>query len=245
MIWLVIPAVILLIPVVVAATRPMKIPREPDREGLQENDAVAAYYRTSRWPIFIVERNIMSREINKDQPSGIIIDIGCGPGFLSERISKTFHNSEVIGLDLNEEMIDIAEKRWPPSLYDNLEFLVGDGERMPFADNSIDYIVSSLSLHHWKNAERAFTEMYRVLKPGGQVIVFDLRRNSPRWFYYALHFGQAISPRAIRRTNGAVGSFWSSYTPNEIGKILAGTPFKECTVGKQFGWLLIRCNKTA
>jgi SAM-dependent methyltransferase len=242
MIWLSVLALLVLL-LVIFAVRPMKIPREPGREGPQEGDAVVAYNRTSRWPVFIIERRIILHEIIKDKPRGLLLDIGCGPGFLAADISLRFKNNTVVGLDINEQMIDIAERRW--SSNSNLSFLLGDAQELPFADHTIDYIVSSLSLHHWKNVEKVFNEIYRVLKPGGRFIIFDLRRDGQAYFYYSLKIGQAlVAPKAIRDTNGAIGSFWSAFTPSEVKIILENIPLEKFSIEPHFGWMIIHGSKS-
>jgi SAM-dependent methyltransferase len=106
-------------------------------------------------------------------------------------------------------------------------------------------VVSSLSLHHWADAHASFREVHRVLKPGGQFIFLDLRRDSRRFFYLALRLGQAfMAPSALRRSNGAVGSFWASYTLSEIKNILYQGPFQEWHQKPQLGWVLIWGRKT-
>ena len=235
--------IILIIPVIVLivlSLRPMKIPRDPGREGKQEGDAVVAYDQASSWLLFTIERNIILREIIQDKPQGLILDIGSGPGFLASALSSRLQDNTVIGLDINSQMVDIAERRWPHSSHGNLSFLLGDAQRLPFPDTSVDYIVSSLSMHHWENVDGVFREIQRVLKPGGRFIIFDLRRDGPRYFYYALIIGQAmVAPRAIKDTNGAVGSFWASYTSLEIQNILSKIPFQHRKIDNRLGWLLV------
>jgi ubiquinone/menaquinone biosynthesis C-methylase UbiE len=231
-------AVIVLAILVVLGTRPMKIPREPWREGPQEGEAVRAYDRTSGWPVFIVERHIILGELKKLRPGGSLVDIGCGPGHLAARIARSFSSLNVTGLDISPEMIDIAKKRWPPSIYSRLNFMQGDARQLPFPESSVDFIVSALSLHHWAGGKTALEEVYRVLKPGGQFFVFDLKRDSQRWFYYLLKTGQAIfAPKAIKNTNGAVGSYWSSYTVAELKAMLSGIPFSDLQVKGRFAWM--------
>lgn len=240
MIWLLVLLLSLII-LLVLALNPMNIPRDTGLEGPQEGDAVIAYDRTSRWPLFTFERSIILHEISRDRPQGLLIDIGCGPGFLAAAISHRFPDGTVIGLDISQAMIDIAKERWLAVAYPNLTFRIGDVQALPLADKTVDYVVSSLSLHHWQNPELAFREIYRVLKPGGRFLVFDLRRDAPHYVYYALKIGQAlISPQAIRETNGAVGSFWASYTSAETDKILSSIAFKKMKVDARFAWLLIR-----
>lgn len=232
-------SVVLLVVIVVLGSRPMKIPREPDREGIEDAEAVRAYDRVSRWPIFSIERRIMLSALTKYKPQGILVDIGCGPGYLAARISRRFPGLRVVGVDISNEMLSTAKRNWSPDSYPNLEFVMGDAQRLPFPDSAIDFIVSSLSLHHLTNAGIAVREIHRVLKPGGQFLIFDLRRDGTRFFYYILRLGQALAaPAAIRRNNGAVGSFWASYTPAELKDILATVPWQKVQIQNGLGWVL-------
>jgi ubiquinone/menaquinone biosynthesis C-methylase UbiE len=245
MAWVIIAVIIVVLAGLLAwyMSRPMNIPREPDREGAQDAAAVRAYDRTSRWPIFALERRIMVTVLARSEPTGLLLDIGCGPGYLAAGISRRCPSLKVIGLDINEEMINIARHNWPPPQY-SVEFVAGDAHQLPFTDSSIDFAVSSLSLHHWADAAQVFREIQRVLKPGGEFAIMDLRRDSARFFYLAFKIGQAlIAPEAIKRTNGAVGSFWASYTPSELKIILDTAGIKEARIDTTFGWMVARGRK--
>jgi ubiquinone/menaquinone biosynthesis C-methylase UbiE len=234
MAWIIV--VVLL--VIVLGSVPMEIRRQPEREGIQDAAAARAYDRVSRWPLFAIERRIILKALTQHRPQGVLVDIGCGPGYLAAAISRRFPGLTVTGLDISDEMVRLAKRNWSSS-YPGVEFLMGDAQQLPFADNSVDFVVSSLSLHHWVEPRVAFREVHRVLKPGGQFLIFDLRRNAPGFFYYALKLGQALlAPRDIRRTNGAVGSFWSSYTPAEFKEILVAAPWREMQLQSGLGWLL-------
>jgi ubiquinone/menaquinone biosynthesis C-methylase UbiE len=238
--WVIITVLLLLAATgLVYGSWPMKIIRHPEREGEQKGDAVFAYDRTSRWPIFILERKIIMWRLGKKPLSGLLLDLGSGPGYLATQISRYHPGLTVKGVDINDDMLGIAGQKWSPNLLPRVEFLQGDVHELPFRDNSADYIVSSLSLHHWLDAQKAFSGMYRVLKPGGQFLVFDLRRDSCRWFYWALKVGQIFSPEAIRRTNGAVGSFWASYTISETKAVIRQTLFRDWKIESGFGWMVI------
>ena len=166
-----------------------------------------------------------------------MVDLGSGPGYLASRLSQEFPGSEVIGLDISEETLELAIADWPANYYRNIQFCCGDVERLPFKDGVIDIIISSLSLHHWRNPKKAVLEINRVLKPGGQFLIMDLRRDARRFYYYVFVIGQLFAPAALRRINGAVGSFWSSYTPEELDGLLSEASFEDMKIKPQFGWM--------
>jgi ubiquinone/menaquinone biosynthesis C-methylase UbiE len=235
LVWVIVSVVsAFVIAVIVLAILPMNIPREPEREGPQDREAARAYARQGHTPVFMLERYFILRAMSRWKPRGLVIDIGCGPGYLAASISQHYPASKVVGLDNNSEMINIARHTWQHEQY-GIKFIKADAHNLPFADGVVDFIVSSLSLHHWADAATVFQEIRRVLKPDGRFLIFDLRRDGPRLFYYALKLGQALSSADIRRTNGAVGSFWSSYTPGEIESIISGVDFDEVSVYPQFG----------
>jgi ubiquinone/menaquinone biosynthesis C-methylase UbiE len=225
-------------------TRPLRMPREPDREGTQEGDASAAYDRMGRSPVFAFGRYLVLRPLAGYHPKGAVFDVGCGPGYLAAAIARKFGGLDVVGLDISTEMISIARRDWPAQSHRNLGFITGDVVSFPVREATVDTVVSSLSLHHWTEAEAAIKEIFRVLKPGGRLLLFDLRRDSPRFVYYAFLLGQVLfTPAAIRRTNGAVGSLWSSYTTAEMKALLSKAPFRMTRVNSRPGWLLARAVK--
>jgi ubiquinone/menaquinone biosynthesis C-methylase UbiE len=242
MVWVIVGVIVIVVGAL-WGTRPLKIPREPEREGPEVGDAVTAYDRTSRWPIFTLERRVMMNALRYENHQGTLVDIGCGPGNLAAKISRRYPALKVTGLDISGEMIDIAQHNWPMAQY-NVEFVIGDAHHLPFTDGSFDVVVSSLSMHHWADAGAVFIEIKRILKPGGRFVIMDLRRDGWRAFFYVFKIGQAvIAPKAIRDTNGAVGSFWSAYTPEELRVMLDGAGLVNVELTSTFGWMVARGTK--
>jgi ubiquinone/menaquinone biosynthesis C-methylase UbiE len=222
----------------------MRIVREPDRERADDADSIKAYNQVSRWPIFTLERHILLKSLTKIKPKGYLIDVGCGPGYLAAQISLSYADLKVVGLDNSELTTKIAKSNWSSGFYNNLEFIIGDAQRLPISNDSVDFVISSLSLHHWEDGQEAFREIHRVLEPGGRFLIFDLRRDAPRYFYFALKIGQVfLAPRAIRNINGAIGSFWAAYKPSEIKTMLNSIPVENLRIEPQLGWILISGSK--
>ena len=106
-----------------------------------------------------------------------ILEVGCGPGRLSIRLARQ-HGLDVTGLDLDPAMIERARANADrPGDGDEQRpsFLVGDVASLAFPDGSFDLVVSTLSMHHWSDATAGLAEVGRVLRPGGRVLVWDLR----------------------------------------------------------------------
>jgi ubiquinone/menaquinone biosynthesis C-methylase UbiE len=113
------------------------------------------------------------KNVAKDVPlsKGVLVDIGTGPGILPIEIAKRKPNLKVIGIDLSEKVIEIANKN--KKGVKNVEFRVMDGNEMEFPEESLDFIISTGSLHHWKTPIRVLNEVYRCLKKGGEAWIYD------------------------------------------------------------------------
>jgi arsenite methyltransferase len=109
------------------------------------------------------------------KPGDNVLDLGSGAGndcFVARAIVGD--KGKVTGLDFTEAMIEKANINLNKIGYDNVNFIWGDIENMPFADNSFDVIVSNCVLNLVPDKEKAFAEMMRVLKPGGHFCVSDV-----------------------------------------------------------------------
>jgi SAM-dependent methyltransferase len=242
MLWTIAPVLAGLILVAFLAL-PMGVARRYGLEGPETLESVAAYDRTSRWPFFALERWMIMRHVARLRPQGKLLDVGCGPGYLAARIAASFPAVGVLGLDIDSRNFPFIRRNWGAKFV-NLAFLQADAQRLPFGDASLDVIVSSLSMHHWPDVPAALAEFHRTLRPGGELLIWDVRRNAPRFFYYGLVLMQVcLTPPGIRRSNGARGSFWAAYTPSELRALTARTPFKQVTIQSGLGWAALKASK--
>jgi ubiquinone/menaquinone biosynthesis C-methylase UbiE len=109
-------------------------------------------------------------------PAGsVVLDVGTGPGRVARLIAAACPTVEVEGVDLSPEMIARATSTANRTRTSNLRFRVGDVAALPFAHDSVDLVVSTLSLHHWDDPAVGLKEIVRVLAPGGQAWIYDFR----------------------------------------------------------------------
>jgi ubiquinone/menaquinone biosynthesis C-methylase UbiE len=120
--------------------------------------------------LFRFETSI-AKDVSEKTRTGTIVDLGAGPGYLSIQIAKMSPEAEVCGIDLSKQMIRIARRHAKGVA--NIRFELGDVHSLPFGDESIDFIVSTGSFHHWKKPILAFSECYRVLKRGSEAWIYD------------------------------------------------------------------------
>jgi ubiquinone/menaquinone biosynthesis C-methylase UbiE len=160
--------------------------------------------------------------------AGKVLEIGPGPGYVSMEIAKLLPEIEVIGLDLSDAMIEIAEKNAREyGFSERVKFKKGDASEMPFEDSSFDFAISSGSLHHWKKPTKVFDEIYRVLKPNRSALISDLRKDAPK--EQIEKWEKAIDSRIMRW--GLRHSFGESYTAQEVEKIINDTRFTDLEIG--------------
>jgi len=100
-------------------------------------------------------------------PAGAALDAACGTGRFASRLVACGH--QVIGVDSSPDMLDVARRRVPTA-----EFLVGEVEDLPVADDSVDVVTCGLALSHLPSLGRAMSEFARVLRPGGRVVISDV-----------------------------------------------------------------------
>ena len=239
--WILLVIFLLITAILVVGARRVKVPRQPCLEGLDDPEVARAFDHISRFPQIRLLRKMVLRELKKYPPSGTVVDVGCGPGYLVVLIAMTFPDLQVIGVDIAEEMTESATRLISNlGLGTQVAFRLGDSQRLPFENGEVDFVVSSLSLHHWSEPVQALWEIQRVLKPEGQFLIFDLRRDAPRLFYGLLKFAMTIVvPPALRRVNEPVGSALASYTPTEAEALFHGASFRELEIKPGFAWMFI------
>jgi SAM-dependent methyltransferase len=126
----------------------------------------------------------------------IVLDVACGAGHAAEQAAE--HVRQVVGIDLTPALLEVGAERMRNAGIDNVLLQQGDAMALPFLDGSFDVVVCRSSLHHFPEPKAAVTEMARVCRPGGRVVISDMiaPRAEVRDAFDALH--RHIDPSHVR-----------------------------------------------
>ena len=167
------------------------------------------------------------------------LDVGAGSGELlrvaAEWARETNRKASLVGLELNERSAQAILDE--SSNFTEISSVQADGLLLPFADNSFDYVIQSLTLHHFDDdrAVNILREMNRVAKRG--LFVIDLHRNAIAYFLYTT-VGHLFLHNRLIREDGAL-SILRSFKPDELEAIAHQAELPDVKVEKHFPSRLI------
>ncbi len=149
----------------------------------------------------------LAEALLKTMPRQNVADLGAGEGTLSQLLAERAEN--VIAIDLSPKMVDYASKLASSHGVKNLEFRLGDLEEPPISPSTIDLAILSQALHHAENPQTAIHSAYRILRPGGRIVILDL---------LAHNFSEAREIYADR---------WLGFSESSLHEMLTKAGFKQ------------------
>ncbi|HJU10364.1 MAG TPA: methyltransferase domain-containing protein [Candidatus Binataceae bacterium] len=137
----------------------------------------------------ITDEHRLERLVSAIAPQGNerAVEIATGPGYVAMALAA--HCREVVGLDLTEAPLKIAERTRIERRLTNVSFRTGDAEQLPFTDGSFDIAACRFAFHHFEHPGQVLAEMCRVLRPGATIAIEDLYASEfPERASYYNHF---------------------------------------------------------
>jgi ubiquinone/menaquinone biosynthesis C-methylase UbiE len=158
-----------------------------------------------------------------------ILEVAPGPGFLAIELAK-LGSYQIVGLDISKSFVRIAREHARQAGVD-VTFQEGNVSSMPFESNSFDFLYCRAAFKNFSEPVAALEEMYRVLKPGGQAVIVDMRRDAS---------AEAIRTAVQEMNLGWVNAMLTrwilgrlrerAYSTADFRRMVGETPFKTCEV---------------
>jgi SAM-dependent methyltransferase len=146
-----------------------------------------------------------SRALGLLLPSYDVADLGCGEGYLT--IEAARWGRHVVAVDRSKEVLDRGRALATRRKLDNITWKQGDLEQLPIPDASIDVALLSQALHHADHPAAALAEAWRILRPGGRVLILDLREHQESW------------------VRAKLGDRWLGFRDEQLHDLLTGAGF--------------------
>jgi ubiquinone/menaquinone biosynthesis C-methylase UbiE len=196
----------------------MSEPHLTSREISQKYDRFARWYDRVEGVLGLLGLSKLRHRVLQ-QASGTVLEVAVGTG---KNLPYYPRGCRIVALDLSREMLNIARKR-AAKLSMNASPLLADAETLPFADQSFDTVVSSLSTCTFPDPVAALQEMARVCRPAGKVLLLEHGRSDRDWL-------ARFQDRTADRHAKELGCHWNRKTLD----LIQGAGLRVVTVQRNF-----------
>jgi ubiquinone/menaquinone biosynthesis C-methylase UbiE len=153
-----------------------------------------------------------------------LLELGSGPGLLAIELKKLLPNARVVVTDPSEPMLAIARRNADEANFPDVQTIPGTAEDIPEDSGAVDIVISQQSLHEFSDLPRAFSEMRRVLKPGGKAVITDWDKSYPMWRFYLWDL-RMLRQMGWRRAREARYSYHRARRFDEVSSLLLENNF--------------------
>jgi ubiquinone/menaquinone biosynthesis C-methylase UbiE len=199
--------------------------------GLGMEGYTAKWYASMTHKSLDEFKALARRVADEVAPQSRVLEVAPGPGYFAIELAKLGGGYRVAGLDISRTFVDIARKNAREARVE-VDFRQGNAARMPFEDNSFDYLLCRAAFKNFAEPVRALQEMHRVLRKGGRALIIDLRKDAPR-----KSINQAVNEMGL----GAINTFLTkltfrfmllkrAYTKAQFQQFLAETAFSRTEI---------------
>jgi ubiquinone/menaquinone biosynthesis C-methylase UbiE len=168
-----------------------------------------------------------------------VLDVGCGNGWVLSHFAR--HGAVTVGVDITEAGVELCRTRFKNQKLKG-DFVVGNAEALPFPDNSFDVVSCMGVVHHTSNPQKAVSELFRVLKPGGRLLFMIYHRNSVL-YRFKFPLLKLLTGKSIQQLVNEVDGFGNPrgdvYSKAELKKMLNEFTITEMSPGLIEGWMVL------
>jgi ubiquinone/menaquinone biosynthesis C-methylase UbiE len=194
-------------------------------KGMGMEGVVARWYAALTKESLEDFRGLARRTAEHIPSGGSVLEVAPGPGYFAIELAK-LGNYSITGLDISETFVEIARANAAKAGV-RVDFRQGNASDMPFGDESFDFLLCRAAFKNFSEPERALEEMHRVLKPGGQALIIDLRRDASME-----SISQAVKEMKVGAVNGLITKLTfrhmllkRAYTKGEFEEMILRTKF--------------------
>lgn len=188
--------------------------------------------------IDIYWRKVAINKLKKQQPK-TLLDVATGTGDLALQAWSTLKPEKITGADISAGMVEVGrEKVAKKGLSDKIDLQIGDSENLPFKDNSFDAVTVAFGVRNFENLEKGLSEIKRVLKPNGTLVVLEF--SQPQSFpfkqlykFYSMNILPLIG-KIVSKDNSAY-----TYLPESVEKFPYGNAFTG--IMEKLGYKSVTC----
>ena len=194
-------------------------------KGIAMEGPIAAWY--SKITLKDLKRHkLMASQLAPKIPVGSsVLEIAPGPGYFCIELAK-LGKYKITGMDISKSFVEIATRNAAEAGV-KVNFRQGNASNMPFESGSFDFTFCQAAFKNFSEPVKAITEMYRVLRPGGKVVIVDLRRDTSREEIKREVEGMGLGPinEAMVKWTFNQMLLKSAYSIADMESMIAQTPF--------------------
>lgn len=212
----------------------LDLPRVPEPEVMEDSAEVEAYsYSAAQAHLDAIDDTFVEHAVRlvAGRERGRAVDIGTGPGQIVVKLARKLTLWKFVGVDRSEGMITQAKTNLEAAgggVAGRVQFQVADGNSLPFPEKSFDFVMCNSVLHHFADPGKLLSEIARLAKPSGAVLLRDLRRPGRLALpWHVWRNGRHYSGEMLRLYRASVRA---AYTVEELQRMLDASPLRGARV---------------
>jgi ubiquinone/menaquinone biosynthesis C-methylase UbiE len=214
-----------------------------DYKGMAMEGLIATWYAKGTQKSIEEFKKDAKRVAENVSAGAAILELAPGPGYLAIELAK-LGNYTITGLDISQTFVDIAQANAQQAGVE-IDFRLGSAQRMPFDDQTFDFIVCRAAFKNFSDPALALDEMHRVLKAGGKALIIDLRADASEGDINQCvdNMGLGILSTIFTKWTFKYMLIKRAYTKASLEELVSESKFKESEIHKDLIGLAVWLEK--